>query len=78
MVANNKQDLEAALRYVKTLLTITPDSPDDRLYKAVLCYNTKRASEGLNEVDWIIENQPPGILMPRVIDLRDALQELPQ
>lgn len=74
-VANNAQDPEAALRYVDTVLVLNPDSAQDRLFKALLCYNTHRAAEGLQEVDWI-EAHPEGFELERVEQLRTALQEL--
>ena len=75
-VANDASDPEAALRYTDTLLTIEPDSVQDRLFKAVLCYNTKRAEEGLVEVDWILERRPEGLVIERVEQLRRALEGL--
>jgi S1-C subfamily serine protease/regulator of sirC expression with transglutaminase-like and TPR domain len=77
-LANDATDAEAALRYTETVLALNPDSAEDRLFKAVLCYNTGRAAEGLAEVDWILEREPEGILLDRVRELRAALEELPQ
>jgi regulator of sirC expression with transglutaminase-like and TPR domain len=74
-VANSAQDPEAALRYVETVLALNPDSAQDRLFKALLCYNTHRAAEGLAEVDWI-EKHPEGFDLDRVEQLRTALEEL--
>jgi len=74
-VANDKRDLEAALRYTRTVLALRPDSADDRLFKAVICYSTGRTTEGLAEVEWLLDKQPPGILLPRVEQLREALLE---
>jgi len=75
-VANDAKDPEAALRYTDTLLAIQPDSVEDRLFKAVLCYNTRRAEEGLIEVDWILERRPEGLVIERVEELREALEGL--
>jgi hypothetical protein len=76
-VANSAQDPEAALRYVETVLVVNPDSSQDRLFKALLCYNTRRAAEGLAEVEWIMEH-PEGFDVGRVEELREALRELGQ
>ena len=76
-VANSAQDPEAALRYVDTVLALNPDSAQDRLFKALLCYNTRRAAEGLAEVEWI-EKHPEGFDLERLEELRGALQELTQ
>lgn len=74
-VANNDQNLPAALRYAKTLIAISPDSVEDRLYKAVLCYNTDRLEEALAEVELVLEEAPAGIELQRVRDLRQAIIE---
>ncbi|MEW4490721.1 transglutaminase family protein [Thalassoglobus sp. JC818] len=74
-IANSDSDLEAALRYTRTLLTIDPTSVEDRLYKAVLCYNTKRWDEGLEEVGKVLQEQPPEIELDRVRELQDAILE---
>jgi serine protease Do len=73
-VANDEQDFEAAYRYVTTILAIDPDSAEDRLFRAVICYNTHRIEEGLAEVQWVLDRQPEGIVMPRVEQLREALE----
>jgi len=74
-IANQEQDLEAALRYTRTLLMIEPDSPEDRLYKAVICYNTDRLDEALSEVNWVLELGPPNLALRRVQQLKDAIEE---
>lgn len=75
-VANDAGDAEAALRYTDVILALQPDSVEDRLFRAVLCYNTRRAEEGLVEVDWILERRPEGLVMERVEQLRGALEGL--
>lgn len=75
-VANGKKDPEAALRYTNVILALEPESVEDRLFKAVLCYNTRRAAEGLVEVDWILQHRPEGLVIERVEQLREALEGL--
>ncbi|MCA8997804.1 MAG: trypsin-like peptidase domain-containing protein [Planctomycetaceae bacterium] len=75
-VANDKRDPEAALRYTRTVLALKPDSPDDTLFRAVLCYSTGRKQEGLEACEWLLKAQPPGILLERVRQLHEALTEL--
>jgi S1-C subfamily serine protease/regulator of sirC expression with transglutaminase-like and TPR domain len=77
-LANESSDPEAALRYTEIVLALNPDSAEDRLLKAVLCYNTGRATEGLEEVNWVLDREPEGILLDRVRALRAALEQLPQ
>ncbi|TWT49810.1 putative serine protease HtrA [Thalassoglobus neptunius] len=74
-IANSESDLEAALRYTRTVLAIDPNSVEDRLYKAVLCYNTERWDEGLEEVRKVLQEQPPEIELGRVRELQDAILE---
>lgn len=74
-IANQEEDLEAALRYTRTLLMIEPDSPEDRLYKAVVCYNTERLDEALAEVNWVLELGPPNLALGKVRQLKDAIEE---
>lgn len=75
-VANSASNAEAALRYTDVILALEPDSVEDRLFKAVLCYNTRRAEEGLVEADWILERRPEGLVIERVEQLREALEGL--
>ncbi len=74
-LANGAQDPEGALRYVETILALNPESAQDRLMQAVLCYSTGRIEEGLAAADWVLERQPEGVLIERVQQLRDALQQ---
>lgn len=74
-VANNKQDLPAALRYVKTIIALSPDSTEDRLYKAVLCFSTNRLEEALEGVEEVLAEAPEGIELQRVRELRQAIIE---
>jgi serine protease Do len=74
--ANTSDDVEAALRYVSALLVLEPDSAIDRMYRAVLCYNTRRVAQGLAEVDWLLERQPEEIPEFRLQQLRELIQAL--
>ncbi len=73
--ANNEGDPEAALRYVNTLLRLHPDSATDRLFRAVLCYNTRRVDEALADVDWLVEHEPDDIPLFRVRQLLELLEQ---
>ncbi len=74
-VANDSDDVEASLCYVRTILAINPDSVDDRLYKAVLCLRTNRIEDGLAETEWVLNEAPEGIELQRVRELRNAFIE---
>ncbi|MEW4531256.1 transglutaminase family protein [Maioricimonas sp. JC845] len=73
-VANREQDAEAALRYIDTILVLDPESAEDRLMKALLCYNTDRLDEGIDTIDWILERRPEGFLLGQLRRLRATMQ----
>lgn len=74
-VSNNQDNAEAALRYVRTILALDPDSIEDQLYRAVLCLNTNRFEEALQQVDAVLEFEPPNIDLRRVRELRETILE---
>ncbi|MFV0444055.1 MAG: transglutaminase family protein [Planctomycetaceae bacterium] len=74
--ANTKNDAEAALRYVNAILALQPESPEHRLYKAVLCLNTGRLEEGIAETDWVLERQPEEIVLEQVYRLKATLESM--
>jgi len=75
-VANSGEDPEAGLRYIEVVLALQPDSVQDRLFKALLCYHTGRAAEGLEQVAWLLERQPEGLVIEPVEELQEALRQL--
>lgn len=72
-VANRKSDPAATLRYVEAILAIRPDSGQDQILKAILCYNIGRYEDGLAAADWVLEHPPEGVVLERVQELRTAL-----
>jgi serine protease Do len=75
-VASNSNDHEACLRYVDAVLALNPESPEHRLFKAVICLNTGRVEEGVAEVDWVLERQPEEVEIEQVYRLKGALEAL--
>ena len=57
-------------------LVLEPDSAIDRMYRAVLCYNTRRVAQGLADVDWLLERQPEEIPEFRLHQLREMIEAL--
>lgn len=72
-VANRKRDPAAALRYVEGILAFRPDSGQDQIMKAILCYNLGRYEDGLKAADWVLAHPPEGVAIARVEELRAAL-----
>jgi serine protease Do len=72
-LAGRNRDMPALLRYLDAILTITPDSPDDRMYRAFYRYQSGHSRLALEDIDWLLSHDPPGIDLERVAQLRDAI-----
>jgi regulator of sirC expression with transglutaminase-like and TPR domain len=72
-LAGRSRDLSSLLRYVDAILTITPDSADDRMYRAFYRYQSGQGQMALDDIDWLLAHEPPGIDLERVAQLRDAI-----
>jgi regulator of sirC expression with transglutaminase-like and TPR domain len=70
-----QENPDRALRYVNALLAVEPESISDRLFRAVVSYDTNRLEEGLADVDMVKARHPEGIDLNRVHQLRSAIQE---
>ncbi|MGH7193694.1 MAG: tetratricopeptide repeat protein, partial [Candidatus Saccharimonadales bacterium] len=74
-IAARDQDMPGVLRYLDAILTLTPDSAEDRMYRAFFRYQTGRGASALEDLDWLIANEPPGIELDRVRQLRDSITD---
>ncbi len=74
-LAQEDQDVIAALRYLDAMVTVAPDAGRERWMRAILRYNTRQREEARQDVDWLIEHHPAGIDPKRVRELRDRLDE---
>jgi regulator of sirC expression with transglutaminase-like and TPR domain len=72
-LAGRHRDLAALLRYLDAILTITPDSADDRMYRAFYRYQNGQGRMALDDIDWLLAHEPPGIDLERVGQLRDGI-----
>lgn len=72
-LAGRHRDLPAMLRYLDAILTIVPDSADDRMYRLVCRYQNGQGRMALDDIDWLLEHEPPSIDLERVAELRDAI-----
>lgn len=72
-IAGRERDLPAFLRYLDAILTITPDSADERMYRAVYRYQNGQGRLALEDIDWLLSHDPPGIDLERIAQLRDAI-----
>jgi serine protease Do len=66
-------DVKHALRYLDPILTLEPDSAGDRLLRAAARFQNGDRPGSLEDVDWILEHQPDGVNLQRVMELRRVL-----
>ena len=74
-IAARGQDTPGMLRYLDAILVLTPDSPQDRMYRAFFRYQSGQGASALEDLDWLIEHEPPGIELDRVRALRQRITE---
>lgn len=71
--ARDAEDSERMLRYTDLVLAITPDSAQDRFYRAALCLQLQRLDEARREAEWLQEKQPEGLSPEAIEDLNRAI-----
>jgi regulator of sirC expression with transglutaminase-like and TPR domain len=72
-VAEKEQDGEGVLRYLDAILAVAPDSPDERWIRAVFRFQGGQREAALIDVDWLLDNSPPGVDLDRVRELKRLL-----
>ena len=72
-IAGDRRDGEALRRYAEALVAINPDSIDFRLMRAQLRGLTDRKAAALEDLDWLLENDPAGLDREAVMRLREAI-----
>lgn len=72
-IADGKQDLEAAHRYWEAMAAVRPSAPDVRLMRSQVRAVTGRMTAAVEDIDWLIENDPPGLDRAGAQRLRDAI-----
>jgi regulator of sirC expression with transglutaminase-like and TPR domain len=76
-LAQRAQDADGMLRYVDTLIAISPESWEERWMRAVLLFRAGRRDESLRETDWLVDHRPEGLDLKPVEDLRRMLAPPP-
>jgi regulator of sirC expression with transglutaminase-like and TPR domain len=72
-VASGNQDTESMHRYCEALVAINPGSVEARMMRSQIRAMTDRKSAAIEDLDWLIENDPPGLDLARAQQIRDAL-----
>jgi regulator of sirC expression with transglutaminase-like and TPR domain len=73
-IAEKAQDVPSMLRYLDGILTISPDSPADRMYRAYFLYQSGMGGRALGDLAWLIEHEPEEINLEGVRGLRDKIE----
>jgi regulator of sirC expression with transglutaminase-like and TPR domain len=69
-----ERDAKGMLRYLDTILTITPDAGEERWMRALLRNNAGQKDTALADVNWLLEHHPAGMDMERVEEFRRFLE----
>tara|TARA_R110000850_G_scaffold19988_22_gene59867 strand:+ start:566 stop:2920 length:2355 start_codon:yes stop_codon:yes gene_type:complete len=70
---NRRQMPAAAKDYIELLLAIEPNSAQERFQRALLRIQGKDMDGARSDLDWLLENQPPGIDYSRLESFRRTL-----
>jgi regulator of sirC expression with transglutaminase-like and TPR domain len=73
-VAQSEEDRDGVLRYLDGILTINPDSAQERWARAVLRFQAGQREAARADCDWLLEHHPAGVLLERVRELREILR----
>jgi regulator of sirC expression with transglutaminase-like and TPR domain len=74
-LAEQKTDRRAMLRYLEAMVAVDPQSPSARGMRAVLRRENQRYRAALQDLDWFLEHQPPGIDLDQIRRMRTAFEE---
>ena len=69
-LAEQNSDQTAMMRYLTAGLVVRPDEIAQRGVRAVIYFETGRQAAALDDLDWFLENKPPGIDLERIVELR--------
>ena len=72
-VAGGENDIPGSLRYLDAIVTLVPDSIDERGMRAGLRYKSGDNAGALKDVDWLLEKMPEGLDLEQVREFRKLL-----
>lgn len=72
-VARGEGDLKSTLRYLDTILLLSPEEVEDRMMRAAVRYQLANQKGALEDVDWLLEKHPAGMNEEKVLELRRLL-----
>ena len=65
-VAEMQEDSTSMIRYLDGILAIDKESAYNRAMRAVLLASEERIDEAIRDLEWLVNNEPPGIQMPQI------------
>jgi len=74
-LAETKADAEALLRYLEALVAIEPEVASYREQRARLRAYSRRFAAAIEDLDWLIERQPPTVDLQQIQALRRAVRQ---
>lgn len=72
---NRKQTPKQAENYLELLLAIQPDSAYERFQRAILRVQAAELEGAREDLDWLLENRPPGLDYSRLEQFRESLPD---
>jgi regulator of sirC expression with transglutaminase-like and TPR domain len=72
-VSNDNEPPETVLRYLNTLILLQPDSPQERLNRALIHMRLKKNEKAKEDVRWLLDNNPAGFNRERLLELFERL-----
>jgi regulator of sirC expression with transglutaminase-like and TPR domain len=72
-IAQDTESAASSLRYLDLIVTISPDSPADRLERAWLRLRSGNSAGAKQDFKWLLDNEPPGIDLERITEIYRAL-----
>ena len=68
-ISNSTEEPETVVRYLNTFLLLEPDSPQERLNRALMHMKLRLNDKAKDDVRWLLENNPPGFNRERLMEL---------
>ena len=65
-VAEIEEDTPAMIRYLDGIIALDEAASYNRAMRAVLLSSQDRVDEAIRDLEWLVNNEPPGIQMPQV------------
>jgi regulator of sirC expression with transglutaminase-like and TPR domain len=64
---------EVARPYIDLILSISPEEASERFSRALLRYQAGETDGAKTDLEWLLENRPPGVRIDRLQELYDRL-----